>query len=213
MPTHDYYAANGDKLPSVTTVLGQLGWKSNGLMYWAYGLGKLGKDLKETRNALAEAGTLAHLMASCDIKGQPQPDVSSVAEEIRTKAQASFEAYLTWKRSTLVELAASEVSLVSEEHRFAGCLDAVAVKDGVAGILDFKSSKALYPDTVVQVAAYWKLWEENNPDLPVHHWHVLRWSPDGSFHHDSLSRERVEAGWRVFQHCLGIYNLRKAVAA
>lgn len=210
MPKIDYRNQAGDKVVSVTQAIGNLGWKSYGLMLWAYGLGKEGKDLEKTRGDLADAGSLCHAMASADITGRPAPKVD-LPEEVAKKAADSFGAYLDWKRSTRLELRASEVAMVSEEHRYGGCLDAIAVFGGAAGLLDFKSSKALYPDQIVQLAAYWKLWEENNPDLPLSHWHVLRWAPDGGFTHHSISRQAMEAGWEAFLCCLRLHTLKKAI--
>ncbi len=83
--------------------------------------------------------------------------------------------------------------------------------EGRAALVDFKSSKDLYPDHVCQVAAYSDLWDEAHPDLPISSWHILRWAPDGAFHHHSLSAEQIAAGRRVFYAALQIYTDRKAV--
>jgi hypothetical protein len=214
MPTQIYKDSDGKRIPSVTTVLKELGWSSGGLMFWAHSIGLQGLDLNDARQKLADAGTVGHGMASCDITGKdPETALKDVDPETAEKAKASFASYLSWRRMSRLELVASEVALVSQKLRTGGTLDAVAVFDGAAGLLDFKSSKDLYPDTICQVAAYWRLWEENNPDMPLSHWHVFRWAPDGGFNHHSLSRAQVEAGWEVFQHCRAIYDLRKRVKA
>lgn len=213
MGTQIYKGNDGKRIPSVTTVLSGLGWKTDGLMFWAHGIGLEGRQLHEARAKAADAGTLAHAMAAADITGGEPPDLSDVDEDTAQRALAAFESYLSWKRMTRLELVSSEVPLVSEAHRYGGTLDAVAVFDGAAGLLDFKSAKALYGDHVVQVSAYWKLWEENNATLPLSHWHVLRWGPDGGFAHHSLSLPQMRAGWDTFVHLRAIYDLKKKVAA
>lgn len=214
MGTQPYKAADGKRVPSVTTILKELGWSAGGLMYWAHGIGLQGIDLNDARRAAANAGTVAHEMASLDITGKdPQTALAGIDPGTATTAAASFASYQSWRRMTRLELVASEVAMVSEKHRVGGTLDAIAIFDGAAGILDFKSSKELYGDHVVQVAAYWKLWEELNPDLPLSHYHILRWSPDGGFNHHSLSRAQMDAGWDVFQHARAIYDLKKKVKA
>ena len=192
----------------MTSILGNLGWKSYGLMYWAHALGKAGKDLREEREAAAEVGTICHAYAAADITGKPQP-VFDVDAEMLSKAERSFASYLSWKGMTRLEMIASELPLVSETLRFGGRLDAVAAFDGAAGLLDFKSSKALYPDQVVQVAAYAHLWNEHKPEMPLGHWHILRWSPDGAFTHHALSQAQIDFGWRAFLACMELQAIKK----
>jgi hypothetical protein len=214
MPTQVYKANDGKRVPSVTTVLKELGWSSGGLMWWAHKIGLQGIELNDARTKAADAGTVAHEMASCDITGKdPASALVGVDPEVAQTASASFASYQSWRRMSRLELVASEVAMISEKYRVGGTLDAIAMFDGGAGILDFKSSKDLYPDAIVQVAAYWKLWEEANPDLPLSHFHVFRWSPEGGFNHHSLSRSQVDAGWEVFQHARAIYDLKKKVKA
>ena len=209
MGTNIYRTADGAQAPGVTTVLGSsLGWKTPGLIHWAWKLGIEGKDYKVERNKAADAGTLAHACAEARITGKPLP---AIPEEHREKVTGALAAFDAWRAETKIDLVASEVALVSESHRYGGCIDAVGVFDGAAQLVDFKSSKDLYPDQVCQVAAYGSLWTENHPDLPIKAWHVLRWSPDGAFHHHSLSADSIAAGWRVFLAALEIYSLRKAV--
>jgi hypothetical protein len=209
MPKLAYANKGGAKVSGVTTILGSsLGWKSPGLMWWAWKLGSEGKDLREERNKAADAGTLAHACAEALITGQPLPEIP---EEHRAKVEGAVAAFKAWREQTRIDLVASEVPLVSEKHGFGGCIDAVGTGAEGAILIDFKSSKDLYPDTVVQVAAYRALWNEHHPDVQIASCHVLRWDPEGGFHHHKLSDLSVAAGWRVFLACLEIYNLRKTV--
>jgi len=207
----DYRNAAGEKVPGVTTILSEWGEGVNGLVYWAWDLGKQGKDLREEREKVCSAGSLAHAMAEADIKGTPMPSLDGVDPATAAKALASFEAYRLWRASTRLELVASEVPLVSESKGYGGCIDAVAVFEGKPGILDFKSAKRLYRKTVAQVAAYSRLWTENHPDLvPASH-HVLRWDETGSFAHHSLSADWIGAGFTIFEHCLAIRNAKNVI--
>jgi len=211
MPTQPY-EIEGEKIPSVTQILGMLGWKTYGLTWWAWNLGKEGKDLRGEREALATVGTLAHAMAACHIRGHdPEPVLEDVLREEATKVRGAFDAYLAWRNSTKLELVGSEVSLVSATHRFGGTMDAVGMLAGAPALLDFKSAKALYPDVIVQLAAYSALWDEHHPDLFIRSWHVLRWAEDGSFAHHSIPERKIQAGWEVFKHARAIYDLKKTI--
>lgn len=204
-----YKTQDGEIVPSVTTLLSNLGWATRGLMFWAHKLGREQKDLNETREELADAGKLCHLFAQHDIKGWPRPPTDGIEPAIVKKAVDSFEGYLAWKRSTQLELVASEVALVSERFKFGGRLDAIAVFDGAARIVDWKSAKELYPDTIVQVAAYRELWNEVHPEMPIENGHVVRWAPDGSYAHHALSARTLDVGWQVFLRCLDLQTLKK----
>ncbi len=208
MGKHAFALRDGTEVPSVTTILSNLGWKSYGLMYWAHALGKAGKDLREEREAVAEVGTICHAYAAADIGGR-QRGPFDAPDEILEKAERSFASYLQWKAMTRLELLAPELPLVSERHRFGGRLDAVVSFDGSAGLLDFKSSKTLYPDHIVQVAAYAHLWDEHKPEMPLGHWHILRWAPDGAFSHHALSPRQIELGWKAFLDCMSLHQIKK----
>ena len=209
MPRIAYADKAGNKVSGVTTILGSsLGWKTPGLMHWAWKVGSEGKDYREERNKAADAGTLAHACAEAIITGK---DLPVIPEEHKAKVEGAVSAFRAWQEQTRLHLVASEIPLVSETHKYGGCIDAVGALDGAAMLIDFKSAKDLYPDVVVQVAAYASLWTENHPDLPIKAWHVLRWGADGDFHHHSLSEAQVAAGWRVFLAALAIYNDRNAV--
>jgi hypothetical protein len=57
----------------------------------------------------------------------------------------------------------TELPLVSERHRFAGCIDAIArCGPDLSDLwqIDFKTSKSVYPDHLLQIAAYDLLHEE-----------------------------------------------------
>jgi hypothetical protein len=206
---HAYYLANGDRVPGVTTVIGDsLGWKTPGLVHWAWKLGMENKNYREVREEAANAGKLCHLMAQCDIQGKPMPDLMNYPPEIAMKARESFKAWLDWKAQTRLELIAAETPLVSEAHGYGGKPDAIAAWTGEVQLLDWKSAKDLYPDTIVQVAAYKELWNECRPQTPIKRCHVLRWNEDGGFNHHSLSERQIIAGWRAFVHCLQLYKLK-----
>jgi hypothetical protein len=209
VPAVIYRNAEGVQVPGVTTVLGSsLGWKTPGLIHWAWKLGMEGKDYKAERNRAADAGTLAHACAEARITGKPLPPIP---EEHRAKVEGSVAAFDAWRAESKIDLVASEVALVSEKHGYGGCIDAVGVLGGAAQLVDFKSSKDLYPDQIVQAAGYSHLWTEAHPDLPIQGCHILRWGPEGDFHHHSLSATSIAAGWQVFLACLSIYQLRKSV--
>jgi hypothetical protein len=211
MPTHPY-EIDGEKVPSVTQILGMLGWKSYGLMYWAWNLGKEGKDLRDERDRLATAGSLAHAMAAAHVRGEdPEGALFATDPELAAKARASFDAYLRWRASSRLELIGAEVSLVHPTLLYGGTMDAVGMLDGAPAVLDYKSAKALYPDMVCQLAAYGELWSFHHPDLAVKSWHVFRWAEDGSYAHHDISASRIDAAFEAFTLARRLYELKRTI--
>jgi hypothetical protein len=212
-PKKGYFVQDGTKVPSVTTILSR--YKESGaLMYWCWQQGKDGKDFRETKQAAADAGTAAHEMIEQWKLKQPF-DASKYKPEILAKAQGAFSAFLEWANQTKLEIIQTEVGLVSERYRFGGTLDAMLVQGNLA-LGDWKTSGGVYPDYLMQLAAYHQLWTENFPDKPITGGvHLLRFSkqehPDDpiSFAHHYWSD--VTVALKLFLLLREAYDLDKRV--
>ena len=117
-------------------------------MYWAWDQGRNGKDFRETKQAAADAGTLAHDMVEHDIYGQDL-DLSGYPDEAVKKALGAFNAYKEWKQQTNLQIAEAEIPLVSHVHRFGGTLDALFIQSKLA-LGDWKTSNGVYGDYLLQ---------------------------------------------------------------
>lgn len=204
-PTGGYFLADGTRVPSVTTVISRLK-DAGGLIHWAWALGKEGKDYREVRDKAADAGTLAHSAVEAWIHEQPfdfegDPDVCK-------KARKAFDAFLEWARQSQLRVTHTEVSLVSEKHKFGGTLDAILLGNRRA-MGDWKSSAKIYPEYLVQIAAYGKLWEEHHPIEPIDGgYHLLRFDKEfGDFHHHYWGE--LERAWEAFLHMRELYEIDK----
>lgn len=206
---HTVYKVGGKRVPGVTTVLNNLGWKTRGLMYWAAAEVRAGNDPFAVRDKAADVGTLAHAMIEEHITGDKKIDEMEYSPNDMEMAKLAYNAYVKWEKQHEVKPVGSEIQLVSKEHKFGGTLDLVAKVDGVPSLVDFKTSKAMYPDHVIQLAAYQELWRENN-DGEVLEPHLLRVSKiDGSFHHHQF--ESLDAAWEAFLACLVLHDLKKEI--
>ena len=176
-----YRLKDGTRVPSVTTVLSRFK-DAGGLIHWAWTLGKEGKDYREERDRAADAGTLAHEAVEAFVHGL-SPRFGEDAE-IAGKAERAYGAFREWATQTQLQVTETEVSMISEKHKFGGTMDALLVS-GKRAVGDWKSSNALYPEYLIQVAAYGMLWEENHPDEPITGgYHLLRFDKTyGDFTH------------------------------
>lgn len=209
-----YKNSAGKRLPSVTTILGQLGWSREGLMYWSWSLGCEGIDYRDARKAAADVGTYSHSAIEADIKGEAfDLDELPISDEDKGYVAEAWEAYRGWAAQTSLEPVAAEVSLVSEKLQFGGTMDVVALQprkdsDKQTCILDLKTGGGPYPDHLLQIAAYGMLWNESHPDRPIEAYHLLRvGKTDGSFHHHMWPAPRMRIAQQAFQLTREIYTL------
>jgi len=219
MPDRDYRLADGTRVPGCTTIIGRFK-ESGGLIHWAWKLGTEGKDYRRERDKAAAAGTLAHTMIEYYIDCKEKPDLEDLrvfCEDIRIGekeyelAEGGFSAFMDWVGFMNVEFVETEVKLISEEYRFGGTPDAIARRDGELMLLDWKTSNGIYPDYLVQLAAYVHLWESNR-DEPIRNVHLLRFGKQyGDFHHHSWPLAVFDVAFELFTHYRVAFDLAKEV--
>lgn len=204
-----YRLRNGDIVPGVTTIIGsQLGWNKNVLVAWARRESLAGNDPDKIRDEAADSGTVTHKLIEAHILGK-KADLSDYTENQIKAGQIGFEAYLDWEGENKLEYIHSEVGIVSEEFRYGGTIDAIAKHNGSIWLLDFKTSKGVWPEMKVQVAAYKAAYEEQFREL-INECHLLQLDKTGGgFQHHKLSDKQIETGWTVFLRCRELYDLQK----
>lgn len=114
----------------------------------------------------AAEGTLVHEAVEAILRGT-EPEVP---EEVRP----SVEAFLEFARNNHITPLLIEERVTSPAHRYAGTVDVVAQVNGVVGVLDIKTSLAVYRDYGLQTAAYVAaLQEDSHLPQPTTSW-ILR---------------------------------------
>lgn len=199
-----YQLKDGAFVPGVTTVLGILA--KNALIHWAWNLGREGLDYREVRDSAADVGTLSHYLIMCHIKGET-PDTSEYSPTDLEKANNCLAKYLRWEKEHSISPVMVEAPLVSEEYRYGGMLDLFAEYDGEFILVDFKTGSAIYDEHLYQLAAYWKLLEEQG--WPVANARILRIGTDEDEGFEESIRTNLDNEWQIFTHCLEVYRLQK----
>lgn len=125
--------------------------------------------VKAHQKALAkggEIGTQAHKLVEWTMRtaigaeAGPKPDVSE-------KALWAFMAWEDWAKSVALKPVLIEQTVYSKVHGFAGTLDMLARVNGELTLVDLKTSKSIYPEMFLQVAAYQKALEEMGYVVPT----------------------------------------------
>ena len=157
-----YKDNDGNKLPSVTELLGGLGWKYQPLLHWANKLGRQGLTLNEGGREARDIGTCAHDLIEAFVCGQSQPKREKQPTEVWEGAQVALESFKRfWEREGMasrVEVLGAETMMVDVEQGWGGTADLICLLDGKATILDYKTGKRIYAETAIQLEAYAHLW-------------------------------------------------------
>lgn len=226
MPTSVYRLKSGKRVPGVTTILGR--WKqSDGLIGWAYNTGYAHGEAHLPMNRYAESdeaagiGSYTHALFDWHLMGEvgqePDPAPFMKAENLTfeniQRGRVGYHEALNWESQTGLFLASLEKPLVSEVYKFGGTPDGATERDGKLGLADWKTSKRLYADYLIQVAGYIILWEENHPDQPITDGvHIARFSKDyGDFTHAHFAD--LEVPKRQFIRLREAYEDDKLISA
>lgn len=136
-------------------------------------------EFNEKAVRAATAGTIAHNLVDQWIHGKKVERSNlerlsfknlasrkKVHLDIAKKAHTSFQSFTRWAKTTQFELHTTELKLTSNEYGFGGTLDCVGWLDNTLVLLDWKTSKGIYVDYLVQLGAYALLWNENySPEI------------------------------------------------
>jgi hypothetical protein len=217
MPTMVYRCADGKRVPSVTTITGRFK-DSGGLIHWAgmlafeplqqarvilsraitdrdgwrqaaidfNSIAEERFDFRAAREKAADAGTIAHEMVDNWLH-KKEFDSGKYEPALVEMAKPAYQAFREWADQSKLEVTETEKPLVSERYRFGGTRDAIFV-NGKRALGDWKSSNAIYPEYLVQLAAYGILDEEHGQTI------------DGGYHLCRFSKQEKPTDPVQFTH-------------
>lgn len=139
--THTYRMENGEILPSVTSVLKDMGFYGNAEAWFT--------------EESATRGTYIHRLIQYYLEGTL--DECTIDDALLPY----FHAWQHFEADTGFAPMEIEKAMVSETHRFAGTVDYVGVINGKCAVIDLKTSTAAAPAEQLQTAAYRQLLQEN----------------------------------------------------
>lgn len=203
-----YKLASGDRVPSVTTILGIL--NKPALLDWAWKCGCDGLDYKAVRDDAAGVGTLAHYLILCHLKGE-KPDTSEYSAQDIDRAENCLIKFWDWQKGHNIEPIMVETPLISEEYGFGGTIDFFGRVDGANTLIDFKTGKAIYPEFAYQVAAYCQLLIEHDESIFNCDVRILRIGRNEDEGFEERILGNLNRAWQIFLNCLNIYKLQKEI--
>jgi hypothetical protein len=141
----------------------------------------------------ASEGTLMHETVEQILIGQ-----SPVVDPTIAPAVEAFLS-LKEKRNIQVDEQYVEKQIINFDERYAGTLDALALIDGKFGVLDIKTSQAIYRDYNLQTAAYMAAIQNEHKNIQTR-W-ILRIDQIrtclkcGAIHRQKGGREKIKLPW------------------
>ena len=154
------YEADGIWYPRVTAIVSI---KAKPALYAFYASMPSLAAGEAMKDKSAEEGTLIHETIEAILKKESVTIPASI--------QPAVAAFQNFYDSNPVIVHQVEERLVSQRHRYAGTMDVLAEINGQLGVLDIKTSLAIYRDYQIQTAAYVEALKERS-DLPSH---LTRW--------------------------------------
>lgn len=115
-------------------------------------ISRAGKKPKEALDKAADIGTRLHDAVDCWIKGLPI--------KLDDDLQNPFLAFKDWVTSCGIAIIMGDTAVASIDYGFGGKFDAIGMREGKLGILDWKTSNGLYDSYALQLAAYSRAAEE-----------------------------------------------------
>lgn len=201
-----YKTQAGNRVPSVTTILGIL--NKPALLEWAWKLGTEGIDYKAVRDNAADIGTLAHYLIMCHLR-QETPDISEYSAQDIGKAENCLIKYWDWEKTNPIKPIGVELPLVSEVYGYGGTIDFLGYDSSNDLILvDHKTGKGIYPEMFYQLAAYAQLLREQEQQWVVKSARILRIGRDENEGFEERVVYNLDKHFELFKHCLGIYRLQ-----
>jgi len=203
-----YKLASGKRVPGTTTITGELGWSKRVLINWANRMGLQGIDTTKYVDDTAEIGTLAHKMVTDYLQGI-KTNTDDYSKNQIAAAENSALSFFEWAKGKKIEPILIETPLVSEKYFYGGMEDIYAKVDGKLELIDLKTGGGIYPEMVIQVAAYRQLLIENGHKVESIRILNIPRTGDEAFVEKRISLKHCLVAWKIFHNCLNIYQLKK----
>lgn len=197
---------DGKPLHGVTTVLGDIISKGDGIIHWAWKLGKEGKDWKDNRDDAGTKGTDVHSLVEEYVGMCIETNEGLAIRTLETNYWSPIDRLTHWASDNSVTFRASEKNVHSQELWIGGICDLVLEIDGKRYVGDVKTSKRIYWSQFLQMGAY-QLCLEEMGEAPFDGSVIIRLGKDGSFETQmSLDTNRDKEG---FKHALALYKIKR----
>ena len=165
------------------------------------------KSAKQIGQDAADIGTLAHGWIEAHINGK---EVSM--ETLPPQAQAAVRGFLEWEASNKVRYLGTEQTFYHCAMDYAGTADCVAEVNGELSMIDWKTSRGVYANYVIQDWLYALADESEHGDRLYRQVIIGRFGKDGAWEAPVFKRNDpvgMELAREVIAGCRSIFKMNK----
>ena len=116
---------------------------------------------------------------------------------------------MPWEEQHKVEPIFCEKPLVSEIYKFGGIIDFYCKLDDKYTVIDFKTSKSISEEHILQVSSYVQLLKENGYEVEQLVILDVKKDLDLKLEEKLLQVDEVEDYWNLFKLLIDVYYARK----
>lgn len=156
------YQIDGIWYPRVTSIVSM---KAKPALYAFYASMPDFKTGEAIKAKSAEEGTLIHNIIESILKNE--------SPVVPDNIKPAIDAFINFKNNNEIIAHKVEERIISKSHRYSGTIDVLADVNGVLGVLDIKTSGAVYRDYNIQTSAYVEALREDPHMPPLTRW-ILR---------------------------------------
>lgn len=199
---HVYYNNRNEIIPSVTQVLKAL--SSKGIAEWANWLGWKRISYTKHLDELSFYGTIVHDWINKTFNGEEIKELGMRVPN-EDKIYTCFSRFNQWKDETQAECLYTEKAY--NNNRYSGTIDLIAkIKNGMVGLIDFKTSASPRPSHVLQLGGYLNLIEETDNKLfnQITYAQIISLGGD-SISFFTLPREKMRIYQQAFEKLFLLY--------
>lgn len=212
-----YHNAEGNRLPSVTTIINaNLGWNKGALLGWTRKLALQGIDPNEIRDQAGSIGTITHAMIEAHILGVEIEDLPDFPKADIAAAKDGLYSYVHWAELVGFTAKHTELRLVSEAYQTAGTLDIIGLVDKPGpgrkkwSLIDIKTSKSVHTEHHIQVAEYQDLYLEHKGRLLEPY---ILWINKETGEFQMIYLGNLETELEAFRHLRRLHDIKKELGA
>jgi len=154
-------------LPSVSWIAGHY---PKGIAFYKWLADKGWDEAQSQKESAGGRGTKVHAAIHDLIRGErigyadKYDDGSGTEKELTVEEWKALVSFRNWVKDVKPKFIATEKTIVSTEHGFAGTIDAVVEIDGQRFVVDWKTSKSVWTEYELQISAYRRAWVDTCVD-------------------------------------------------
>ncbi len=190
------YRIDNVAFPRVTSILNVISKPALNFWYGKYGTAYC----QQISTASKERGKTVHILAE-----KTMNNVSVDLKGYSDSIQGCLRAFKSWRQCRTIRDRKTEVFLYSRKYGYAGKTDLIGEIDNAVGVIDYKTSKDIYPENFLQVSAYLTAFEELTSIIPSFGG-VLRLGKTGEYEYCEFSYESAKEFFHYFLAALELWK-------